>query len=422
MASSSASAISSARSNLPQIIRTLTNHEARRLLLARQGLCGPPAGSLADLIEALGYVQLDSIRVVERAHHHIIHARRPTHRPCALERLHARERLVFEHWTHDASLIPIAYYPHWRHSFADHRTRIGESPRWAERMGGPETAKRVRKLVEREGAIRARDIESATGRTGPWWGWSREKAALEFLWFTGELAILGRDGFEKIYDLAERVIPEAHRCAHPTREETIAWACGGALSRLGAASLGDISDFWDLASRQEVAAWAQTETRAGRLLEVGIHGIDGKTRPALARPQLLDEIDRLPAPPGRARLLSPFDPIVRNRTRTSRLFGFDYRIEVFTPAAKRRYGYYVFPLLEGDRFTGRMDLKADRDRDRLIVKGLWLEPSVTLSKGRRARIEAELGRQARLAAVGALEWPKDALRASQAPGHSPPGP
>jgi uncharacterized protein YcaQ len=129
-------------------------------------------------------------------------------------------------------------------------------------------------------------------------------------------------------------------------------------------------------------------------------------RPAFARPPLPAESAALPAPPGRLRLLSPFDPVLRNRQRTERLFGFDYRIEVFVPAPKRRYGYYVFPILEGERLTGRIDLKADRAKDVLRVQGLWLEPGVKLTSARKARLETELARQARLAGVSGIEFPR----------------
>jgi hypothetical protein len=408
MASSSASATSLVADS----VRVLTNSEARRLLLARQGLSGERAKGLAGLIHALGYVQLDSIRIVERAHHHILFSRDLTYRPRSLERLYAKERALFEHWTHDASLIPIAFYPHWHHRFDAHRERItANTGWWRERLGGRETVDAMRAHVEREGPVRARDIETKEGRSGSWWGWGKHKAALEFLWFTGELAIARRDGFEKIYDLAERVIPEAHRAKRPSAKETLAWACDSALERLGAATQGEIADFWSLASREDVAAWAARERRAHRLIEIGVSGVDGKVRPALARPGLLEELGALPAPPGRLRLLSPFDPVLRNRQRTERLFGFDYRIEIFTPAAKRRYGYYVFPILEGDRFTGRIDLKADRAMDRLLVQGLWLEPGITLSKSRRARLMTELARQARLADVATIEFPESAIRA-----------
>lgn len=393
-----------------KFVRVLTNSEARRLLLARQCLAGDKPAGLGAIIDRLGYVQLDSIRVVERAHHHILFSRDLAHRPAKLDRLFARDRALFEHWTHDACLIPIAFYPHWRHRFDREAKWISGSEGWRARMGGSHLAKEIRARIEREGPLRARDIESQTGRTGPWWGWSREKAALEYLWFTGVLAIAARDGFQKVYDLAERVIPESLRKANPSHRETVDWACDGALARLGAATAGEIADFWTLASRADVAAWAKREARAKRLIEIGIAGTDGKVRPALARPSLLDELPRLPAPPGRLRLLSPFDPVLRNRQRTERLFGFDYRIEVFVPAPRRRYGYYVFPILEGDRFTGRIDLKADRAKDILRVQGLWLEPPFKLTPARKTRLETELARQARLAGVSAIEFPASALR------------
>ncbi len=161
----------------------------------------------------------------------------------------------------------------------------------------------------------------------------------------------------------------------------------------------------------EASAWIAAEKKAGRLIDVTLEPAPGKRGfAAVARPDIEDVLARLPAAPARLRALSPFDPMLRDRARTERLFGFDYRIEVFVPEAQRRYGYYVFPLLEGGRFVGRIDMKAERSRDRLAVKALWLEPPLTLSKARRAKLEAELARQARLAAVRDIIFPAKALK------------
>ncbi|MEX2517694.1 MAG: crosslink repair DNA glycosylase YcaQ family protein, partial [Paracoccaceae bacterium] len=144
------------------------------------------------------------------------------------------------------------------------------------------------------------------------------------------------------------------------------------------------------------------------LIEVEVEGADGARRRHLAAPDIMTE--EAPTPPARIRALSPFDPMIRDRKRAKRLFGFDYTIEVFVPAAKRRYGYYVFPLLESDRLIGRIDMKADRDQDALIVSRLWLEPGVRGGAGRIRRLEAELERQRRLAGVGAVRFDDGWLR------------
>lgn len=390
----------------------IANAEARALILAKSGLAGARVGSgakaLAPLIGTLGYVQLDSIRVVERAHHHILFARHGTHRPHHLEKLQAKAPALFEHWTHDASLIPLEHYPHWRHRFAHTKTR---KDFWHNRIGDVRVIKTVRDHIEAHGPSLARDFAHLGGRTGPWWGWGPAKTALEYLWRSGELAVLERDGFEKIYDLAERAIPADLRAIRPSRAETLDWACSEALKRLGAGTAKMIADFWGHASIPEAAAWIAREKKAGRLIDVILQGAAGKRGfAAVARPDIETELNaRAPAPP-RLRVLSPFDPVLRDRARTERIFGFDYRIEVFVPAPRRRYGYYVFPLLEGARFTGRIDMKAERARDRLAVKALWLEQGLSLGAARQARLEAELARQARLAGVRDISFPAKALK------------
>lgn len=390
----------------------IRNEQTRALILSRSALSGERitggAKALAPLIARLGYVQLDSIRIVERAHHHILFARDLSYRPAQLTRLQTKSPALFEHWTHDASLIPLGFYPHWQHRFAQTRSRIGV---WRERFGDDQVLKMVRDHIAEHGASRARDFAHLGGRTGPWWGWGPAKAALEYLWRSGELAVLERDGFEKIYDLAERVIPKELRSARPSRQATLDWACTEALKRLGAATPKMLSDFWGHASIAEAAAWIAKEKKRGRVIDVTLEGVAGKRGFEAAAPADIEQhLAELPLPTSRLRVLSPFDPVLRDRTRSERIFGFDYRIEVFVPGHKRKFGYYVFPLLEGSRFIGRIDMKAERDKDRLAVKALWMEPRLSLSKARRTKLEAELARQARLANVSEILFPQSALQ------------
>jgi uncharacterized protein YcaQ len=390
----------------------IPNEQARALILARSALSGVRreggAKALAPLIQKLGYVQLDSIRIIERAHHHILYARHTAYRPRHLERLQAKTPALFEHWTHDSSLIPLELYPHWRHRFAHAKSRVAA---WRERFGDDRVLKTVRDHIEAKGASRARDFAHLGGRTGPWWGWGPAKAALEYLWRIGELAVLERDGFEKIYDLAERSIPAALRNEKPSRAETLDWACSEAIDRLGAATPKMVADFWGHASIPEATKWIAAEKKKGRLIDVVLHGASGRRGfAAAARPDIEDALAKLPAPTSRLRVLSPFDPVLRDRARSERIFGFDYRIEVFVPGPKRKYGYYVFPLLEGARFVGRIDMKAERDKDRLAVKALWMEPRLSLSKARKTKLENELARQARLGEVSDIVFPQSALK------------
>ncbi|MDQ0347258.1 winged helix-turn-helix domain-containing protein [Ancylobacter vacuolatus] len=383
----------------------LANADARRVFLAKQGLCRPRGAlskaGLLELIETIGFVQVDSIATVERAHHHILFARNPSYKREHLTALLEADGALFEHWTHDAAIIPTAFFPQWKHRFA--RARETLAARWRSwHENGFETyVDHVLERVRREGPLMARDFEQdpAAGPRPPggWWNWHPEKTALEYHWRTGALAIAGREGFQKRYDLTERVIPAPHRVPEMTGEAFIDWACTSALERLGFATSGEIAAFWDLVTPEEAKGWVAANL--DRLEPVLIEGVAGKPRPSHAFAGSAALFDSLPAPPARLRVLSPFDPLLRDRARAERLFGFNYRIEVFVPAEKRVYGYYVFPILEGDRMVGRIDMKADRKAGSLDVRRLWLEPGVRASAGRLAALDAELARLGRFAGV-----------------------
>lgn len=381
----------------------IDNRRARRIFMRRHALSDPPTpkqndSALLALIERLGFVQVDSIRTVERAHHMILFARNQTYRPAALHRLIERERTLFENWTHDASVIPTRFFPYWRTAMMEIAPKIAAEWEKRGRVGFREQEEKVLAEIARNGPRLSREIgESEPRSSGGWWEWNPSKTTLEWLWRSGKLCITQREGFQKVYDLTQNVIPAQHRGPPPDRMALIDWVCGAALDRLGFATSGEIAAFWDLITPAEAKGWCAAQNS---LIEVAVEGADGAPRTHMARRSLLEE-DTKP-PPTRIRALSPFDPLIRDRKRAKRLFGFDYTIEVFTPAAKRRYGYYVFPLLEGDRLIGRIDMRADRARDELVVTGLWLEPGVRPGVGRIRRLEAELERQRRFAGVSGL--------------------
>jgi len=389
----------------------LSNKTARRIFLAKQGLSASPVRALTkldllQLIHDLGFVQIDSISTVERAHNQILFSRNQTFRKEHLRQLLEDDRTLFEHWTHDAAILPCAFYPYWKHKF-----RRSEAPmrkRWAKWHGDDfdkafdETYTRI---VE-NGAVLAREVKDADHKSGGWWQWHPSKKALEFFWHTGKLAISGRQNFQKIYDLSERVIPADQLATDLSHEEFIDWACRSALERLGFATHGEIAAFWDLVSPDEARSWVSAHRDKLEEIEIECEG-GGKPRPSVALMGLSPNIADWPEPPGRIRVLSPFDPLLRDRNRAERLFGFRYRIEVFVPEPKREYGYYVFPLLEGDRMIGRIDMKADRKFGTLNVTRLWLEPKVRASAGRMAKLDAELARVARFAGVSDIVYASD---------------
>ncbi len=375
---------------------------ARRLLLGAQGLLDDPgrpatARALRRTIHGLGYVQLDTINVLERAHHLTLASRLDGYRPEQLDRLQARERSVFEHWTHDASIIPIEFFPYWKIRFERYERRGVDHAWWGRRIGDdPAThIRRVLRRIRREGPLRSSDFEHAIEGARGWWDWKPDKVALEFLWRSGRLAIERREGFQKVYDLTERVYPEACARPRPGDREHVDWACTEALKRLVIATSGEIASFWRAVSAAEARAWCTAAIRDGRAVDVNV-APEGGGAPwgAVALPDHEARAAKLAPPPWRSRLLSPFDPVVRDRRRAERLFGFDYRFEGFTPAPKRRYGYYVMPILEGDRLVGRLDPKLHRDRGILEIKGLWWEPGVKATRARRGLLDAALGRLA----------------------------
>lgn len=397
----------------------ISNRDARRLFLDLQGLTQPRAKSdadgLYDLIYRLGFVQIDSVNAVERAHHMILYSRAENYRRQDLACLLEQRGALFEHWTHDASIIPTEFYPHWRHRFKQAQARL-DHPHWRERLG-PDSAKlvrAVRKRIEREGPLMARDFEDKGQSQGQWWGWGPSKTALEYLWRTGELAVARREGFQKVYDLTERVIPGAVRLEKPSARETLDWKCRTALERLGLATPREIAEFWASVSPKDAAAWAAAHLKDKDLITVRLAGA-GETKPLnlLAFADIEDRIKAAKAPPKKLRFLSPFDPVIRDRARARRLFGFDYRIEIFVPERKRHYGYYVLPILEGDRFTGRADVKVHRKEGRLEVKGLWLETDVTLTAAREEAMRKALGRLARFTGAETVEI-ASALRRAKA--------
>jgi uncharacterized protein YcaQ len=369
----------------------LDNPTARRVFLHAHALSHDPRSHDADLlslIRRLGFVQLDSIQTVARAHHHILHTRSAGYRPGDLARLQGEQRALFEHWTHDASVIPIEHYPHWRVRFARASRHARESPDWAARLGSRRILKRVLDRIRAEGAVMARDFEDP-GTPGEMWGWSRSKAALEHLWRIGELAIPRRDsGFQKVYDLSERIIPDAIRLARPSKAETVDWACRAALERLGFATPREIFNFWALIPFDDVERWVERNRK--HLIPVSVAGTDGGHVAALALPEIEAVRDLAPAPPAIMRALNPFDPAIRDRKRLKRLFGFDYTIEIFVPEAKRKFGYYVYPLLDGDRLVGRVDARTDRTAEALAIRRIWLEPAVRADAAFQARQAAAL--------------------------------
>lgn len=396
------------RTNVSTMAIEIENQMARRLFLAKQGLCAAPARAmdkqgLLQLVDNIGFVQVDSIATVERAHHQIIFSRNRTYKPKHLTELLEKDRLLFEHWTHDASILPSRFFPYWKHRFR--RREPGMIERWTRWQGEGfrQAVEETYARIVENGPVMSRDVKAEDHKSGGWWNWHPSKTALEFLWHTGKLSISGRVNFQKVYDLTERVLRPDHHESDVDHDAFLDWACREALKRLGFATSGEIAAFWDIVTPQEAKAWV--DSHRNELTDVILASADGKKlRACVAFRDIEDDLQAVPEPPSGIRVLSPFDPLLRDRARAERLFGFFYRIEVFVPEPKRQYGYYVFPLLEKDQMIGRIDMKADRKRGTLDVKRLWLEPGIRGSAGRFDKLDAELKRLARFTGVESVNY------------------
>lgn len=346
------------------------------------------------MIEKIGFVQVDSINVVERAHHHILWTRVPGYRASMLEGLLERGK-VFEQWTHDASVIPSKWFAHWKPRFESR----GMGSWVKQRLGtdGERVVEMVRRRVEAEGPLMAKHFdegEHGAKGSGGWWEWKPSKAALEHLWRVGELCVAGRVNFHKVYDLTERVLADVHAAPTPSEEDHVKWACRTALERLGVATPREVSQFWNAIDQKRATQWCEHAARSGEILAVTAAACDGsKEREGFALPgwkrraeRTRDRLSRDGAGGRSLRLLSPFDPLIRDRARCRRLFGFEYQFEAFVPEKKRKYGYYVLPILDGDRLIGRLHPLADRKAGKLIVKGVWWEKGVRETKTLRTRL------------------------------------
>ncbi|MEM8790953.1 MAG: crosslink repair DNA glycosylase YcaQ family protein [Pseudomonadota bacterium] len=392
----------------------LNNQSARRLFLDRHMLLRPTSGpgrgeDLYGVLHNLGFVQVDSINTLARAHDLILWSRRGQYRPRALENLVARHRTAFEHWTHDAAIVPMPFYPMWRLKFERDEARM--RARWsADRRDGWEgEIDTVLRHVTDHGPACSTDVggDERKGSSG-WWDWHPSKTALEFLWRSGRLALCHRRGFRKFFDLTERVIPAEYLNRRSDDDEIVDWAMSEALRRLGFGTSGELAAFFDIVKREEARAWCAEALATGRILEVDIEMADGSLRRSFTSEADLNQLSSLPEPTSRVRLLSPFDPVLRDRARAERLFGFHYRIEIFVPEAKRQYGYYVFPVLQGDRMIGRLDTK--RTGNILEVRAFWPETGVRMGKARTSGVMSELERVRSLAGVDAIEFCSDWLR------------
>ena len=381
----------------------IQNKIARQLWLESQGLSVSPTGSLdlLGMIKKLGFVQLDSIQVVSRAHHHILWSRNQNYREPMLDRLLANDRSIFEHFTHDASIIPMDFLPFWKRQFCRKKEQL-DRDKWLNSLPDKDARDVIKERINQNGALSTHAFD--TKITGPKKMWSRppHKLALDYMWYAGELATSHRINFNKYYDIAERIFPKNLRDLDISNEDQIDWLCSAALERMGFGSPSELQQYWDAVSVKEVNEWLKSAQ--ARVQDVEIETSEGQWIKGVAPANIEDRLIALKYPTSRLRIINPFDPVIRDRNRLKRLFGFDYRVEMFVPATKRVWGYYVFPILEGCRFVGRIEVKGDRKNSVLSVIKFWPENGITWQKSRYRKLSSELKRMQRFIGVNRVEW------------------
>ncbi|WP_222832355.1 winged helix-turn-helix domain-containing protein [Pseudomonas sp. SC3(2021)] len=348
--------------------------QARRLALAAQGFNGrqPPtvkAPHLNRLIERLGLLQIDSVNAVVRSHYLPLFSRLGCYSSDLLDQAawsSGRRRTLFEYWGHEASLLPLAMYPlmGWRMQRAKRGEDIYQQLATFGREQ-QETIRRVLASVEERGALGAGSLSTREDKAGPWWDWSAEKHALEWLFAAGEVTVAGRRGFERLYDLPERVIPlSILQQPLPDEAEAQRGLLLHAAQALGVGTEKDLRDYFRLSP-------GDARPRLAELVEDGqlqVCEVVGWRQIAYCLPE-----PQVPRKVVASALLSPFDSLIWERSRTERLFDFRYRLEIYTPQDKRVYGYYVLPFLHNERIAARLDLRAERATGRLAVHALHEE-------------------------------------------------
>jgi len=340
----------------------------RRYALAAQGLlqaqpfgCGL-AGARKS-INHLGYVQLDTISVVERAHHHVFYSRVPKFKPAMVNQM-LLDGDIFEYWSHAAALLPIADFRFslpYKHAIKSGQTHWYKNP-------DKKLMKELLARIRLDGPIRSRDIETNTTKRAGWWDWKPAKKALEQLYMQGDLMVSDREGFQKTYDLTERVLPTQVNSQMPSMEEFAAHIVDQQLRCHGFASVKGLTYKRRNAELRKAVKALVNERLAQRTLEqvqIGSDEVFILETGSLER--------ACPRSSRRMLILSPFDNSVIQRDRLKALFQYDYQLECYVPAAKRRYGYFCLPLLYRDEFIGRMDCKAHRKTSHLEIKSLYLD-------------------------------------------------
>jgi hypothetical protein len=365
---------------------TIRLSEARNLILQAQLLnkpqlaCAEPESCL-DLLQQLGYVQIDTLAVVQRSHNLIFWSRCTDYDESVIHRMQGIDRSVFEYWGHAMAYLPVSDYRYYLPKMENFKNPVSPWSRYQfEKSKG--LLKPVLERIREEGPLGAKDFKHEKKKGGSWWDWKPAKVALELLFWQGELMLTARRNFQKIYDLRERVLPEDTDTRMPETDELARFIVLRGLKALGIAGRSEIYYFlqpgtsrdsdMQLVARQDIDNALEPELENGTVQELNIKENEKNNFYALKE----DFQSRLEAkfPADILHILSPFDNLIIQRYRLKWFFGFDYALECYLPAAKRKYGYFVMPILWNGRFIGRMDPKADRKNKILQIVSLHFEP------------------------------------------------
>ncbi len=389
-------AMSEAVATVRTMTTTLRRADARRIALAAQGFARPRPQTvgtrqITGALHRMRTLQIDSVNVFSRSHYMPLFARLGAYDTGLLDKLAFSRRPTWvESWAHVASLVSVDDWPLLQFRRDALRDKYGHDA-WAE--ANQPLLQWLRDELAARGPLRPAEIDhdARSGSRGSWWGWDDVKNGLERLWLFGEVAIAGRRGYERRYALASDVLPASALESTVPRQEAVSELIRRAAVAYGVATAADLADYWRIRDRPAVLAAVRDLVDAGELIPVQVDGWQVAGRPAkawlhrdAARPRRVDA----------AAILTPFDPVVWFRDRAERLFDFDYRIEIYTPAPQRRFGYYSLPVIVGDDVVGRVDLKADRSSSALRVQSAWWEHGAPPDAA--DRVAAEL--------IGAARW------------------
>lgn len=342
-------------------ITEISQEQARKLTLHCQGLNTNPENSL-QAIKQLSYVQIDSISVAARAHHHVFWSRNSDYKESTLDELVAN-RQVFEYWSHAAAFLPMEDY---RFNLYPKGEILKADKFWFEK--DKKLMRHVLKRIKNEGPLQSKDFEHPPSGANPWYAWKPAKIALQLLFMEGRIMVSGRQGFQKVYDLAERVIPEGIDLKKPTQKGFCTYLVDKAIQAHGLVTDAEIG-YLRKGLKKPIRRVLDEKTRKKELIKVALPNAPETYYTTQDHLSQLDAIK----PSKQLHLLSPFDNLVIQRKRLFDLFDFDYQIECYVPEKKRVFGYYTIPVLWGEHFVGRFDPKVDRKSKTLHIKNLWAE-------------------------------------------------